>query len=562
MRKSHIILVASATLGFALPAMAGSQNLIADGGFENPAPPDGGFAVYSPGQAVGPWSVIGSGNVALTSTRYSSRGIRFDAHAGASFMDLTGTCDCGDPSGVAQTVATIPGVTYKLTFWVGNSYIPGAGTTSTVNAYVNSTLLISAENSQGDGFDTQLWRKFSATFTATSGQATIMFLNGDPNGDINNGLDGITLVAGGAPSFTTLYTFTGGTDGSAPHGGLIENSAGLLYGTADSGGVNNFGTVFSFNPGTGTLSTLHAFTGKPDGAEPRERLLAQPNGNLIYGTTQYGGRADAGTVYSLNIANNQSTTLYSFQDGTDGATPGGDLQVDSSGNLNGEVSAGGAYNFGGIFQVNPASETETVPYSFPGGKNGSKPGLITLDSSGLIYGSTGAGGGAKNAGTIFSFNPTNKKKTILYTFQDGADGDSPNGGLALDNSGNLYGTSRLGGVNSFGTLFKFNISTRQLTTLYAFTGGKDGSVPLGGVVLDGDGKLWGVTEKTDRKAGRGTLYSFDTATNTFTTVHNFTGGADGGTPGQFVLVDSSGAVFGTTVVGGSTGFGTIYKYVP
>lgn len=363
-------------------------------------------------------------------------------------------------------------------------------------------------------------------------------------------------------SFETLYTFTGDADGSSPNGGLIEDSAGLLYGTAYSGGVNGFGTVFNYNTVNGALTTLYAFTDKTDGAQPRDKLLLKPNGTLIYGATQYGGTANAGTVFEIDTANNELTTLYSFLDGADGATPGGNLQLDGSGNLDGEVSAGGAHNFGGVFQVNPNSETEKVLYSFPGAKNGSKPGLITLTSAGVIYGSTGEGGGAKNAGTIYALNATTKKKTTLYTFQDGLDGGSPNGGLVLDSSGNLYGTSREGGVNSFGTLFKLNVSTKQFTMLHAFTGKNDGSVPLGGLVLDNQGVLWGVTEKTNGVKGTGSLYTFDTGTNTFTTDYDFTGGADGGTPNQFLLIGNDGAIYGTTLAGGSTGFGTIYKFTP
>ena len=561
MRGSFIATVALKLSIFATPALAGSQNLIADGGFENPPPPIGSYAVYNTGQAIGPWTVVGD-NVALTSTTYSSRGIVFDAEAGVSFMDLTGQCDCGDASGVAQTVATIPGTSYKLTFWVGNSYIPGAGTTSTVNVYVNSNLLISAENSQGEGYSEQIWQKFSATFTAASDQTTLSFLNGDPYGDVNNGLDAITLVSQDSSSFKTLYSFSGGADGSSPNGGLIEDSAGLLYGTAYSGGVNKFGTIYSYNISSGALTPLYSFTDQTDGAQPRDRLVPQPNGTLVYGATQYGGLANAGAIYAFDTANNQLTTLYSFLDNADGADPGGDLQLDSSGKLDGEASAGGAHNLGAVFQVNPSTKTESVLYSFPGGKNGSSPGLIMLDSAGLIYGTTGAGGGPKNAGTIYSLNPTTKKKTTLYTFQDGADGASPNGGLLLDSSGNLYGTARDGGADGFGTLFKFNPSSQHFTTLYAFTGGDDGSVPLGGLMLSSNGTVWGVTEKANGKGSRGTLFSFDISTSTFTTVHDFSGGSDGGTPNHFLLIDTNGDIFGTTVVGGVSGFGTIYEYSP
>jgi len=111
-------------------------------------------------------------------------------------------------------------------------------------------------------------------------------------------------------------------------------------------------------------------------------------------------------------------------------------------------------------------------------------------------------------------------------------------------------------------LFKFNPSSQQFTTLYAFTGGDDGSVPLGGLMLSSNGTVWGVTEKANGKGSRGTLFSFDISTSTFTTVHDFSGGSDGGTPNHFLLIDTNGDIFGTTVVGGVSGFGTIYEYSP
>ena len=375
-------------------------------------------------------------------------------------------------------------------------------------------------------------------------------------------LEGTLTVDSATPIFTTLYTFTGGADGSSPNGGLIEDSAGLLYGTAYSGGTDKYGTIFSYNTTSGALTPLYAFTDKTDGAQPRDKLVPQPNGTLVYGATQYGGSANAGTVYELDTASNQLTTLYAFLDGADGANPLGDLQLDSSGNLDGAVPVGGAFNLGAVFQVNPNTEAEALLYSFPGGKNGSTPGRITQNAAGLIYGTTAAGGGAKDGGTIYSLSPATGKKTILYTFQSGADGSSPNGGLALDGAGNLYGSTRQGGADKDGTLFELNPSTKQFTTLYVFTGANDGSVPLGGLVLSSQGTIWGVTEKVNGKAGTGSLFSFDTTTNTFTTQHDFTGGTDGGTPNNFLLIGSNGAIYGTTQIGGSNGFGTIYEYGP
>ena len=180
----------------ALTAPAWAGNLIKDGSFETPAPPAGGYTDYDPGRRIGAWTVVGGHNVTISSTTEVNDGVTLDAKRGAAFADLTGDCDCGDPTeGVAQTVKTTPGATYSLTFWVGNCDIPGHGTISTVNVYVGSTLLVAAKNARGQGSTKQIWRKFSESFVASSTTTTISFLNGDPNGDEQNGLDEVSLVA-------------------------------------------------------------------------------------------------------------------------------------------------------------------------------------------------------------------------------------------------------------------------------------------------------------------------------------------------------------------------------
>ena len=186
-------MVVAAFLFAGLPAYA--ANLIKNGSFENPAPPQGGYTNYNAGQSIGAWTVVGKENVTISSTTEVNQGITLDAKKGAAFADLTGGCDCGDPTtGVAQTIKTVPGKTYKLTFWVGNCYAPPSGTTSTVNVYVNSTLLVAAENKRGKGSTMQVWQKFTESFVANTASTTLSFLNGDPSGDEQNGLDEVTLI--------------------------------------------------------------------------------------------------------------------------------------------------------------------------------------------------------------------------------------------------------------------------------------------------------------------------------------------------------------------------------
>ena len=194
MRSFHNVLLVIAIAWPSAGALA--ANLIKNGSFETPAPPPGSYTDYNPGQKIGAWIVVGGENVSITSTTEVNLGVTLDAKNGKAFADLTGNCDCGDPTaGVAQTVKTVPGTTYTLSFWVGNCYTPGHGTTSTVNVYIGSTLLLAAENTRGKGSTKQVWQKFTKTFVATATKTTISFLNGDPNGDEQNGLDEVSLVA-------------------------------------------------------------------------------------------------------------------------------------------------------------------------------------------------------------------------------------------------------------------------------------------------------------------------------------------------------------------------------
>jgi hypothetical protein len=183
-------------LVFALASASGSHaaNLIKDGGFEKPPSPSGYFNTYAIGQKIEQWIVVGtSGNVA-TVNNFNEGGVLWTAHRGKAFLDLTGTCDCGANSGVAQTVKTVPGTTYQLTFWVVNTVIPGQGDTSTVDVYNGSTLLIAAENTAGQGSTKEVWKKFQVSFMATAATTTLSFINGDPPGDEQDGLDDVSLV--------------------------------------------------------------------------------------------------------------------------------------------------------------------------------------------------------------------------------------------------------------------------------------------------------------------------------------------------------------------------------
>jgi uncharacterized repeat protein (TIGR03803 family) len=532
---------------------AAAQNLIRDPSFESPKTPRNGLKTYSAGQKIGQWSVFGGGNVATVGTDYQEYGYTFNAQSGNASVNLNGTCACGGQPGVAQTVTTIPGATYQLTFWVGNASMGQFGSSSTVNVYNGATLLISATNN-GNNDPFEYWQQFQVNFTASSASTVLSFVSEDPSGDVLDGLDNVSLVETG-PSFSTLFTFTG-SNGSEPNGGpLLYN--GVLYGSTVGGGAKNKGTVWGYTLSSNSLQTLYEFKGS-DGSQPRGSLSVY--NNTLYGSTLYGGAANDGLIYSLYIPSDDFSPIYSFTGASGGSAPGAGLIVYNGNTIFGAAVKGGAYNFGDIFQVSLQNDQETTLYSFPGGSKGNTPdGVLTLGPSNVIYGATVKGGTA-NDGLLFSIPAGGVNTTVLYRFPGEPGGQTPNGGLVFDTAGNIYGTTRVGGTGGEGTIFKFVPGTGALTILYDFRGDPDGGHPDGQLLIDSHGNLYGAA--TQFGYGYGTIFEYNASSQSLTTLYTFTGGSDGESPNGGLAVDSSGALYGTTSAGGTNGYGTLFKLVP
>lgn len=196
--------------------------------------------------------------------------------------------------------------------------------------------------------------------------------------------------------------------------------------------------------------------------------------------------------------------LYSFQGGTDGAEPDGPPVFDLNGNLYGTTFYGGAYGFGTVFELSPNAQggwTESVLYSFTGGTDGQYPvaGLV-FDDRGSLFGTTygsNTGNCPPKCGSVFELSPSGKgwTFTLLHAFQGGNDGGGLDGGVAVDSSGNLYGTAEYFGPKRWGTTFELskNGTKWTLKTLHAFDLGANGGRPAGTLVLGADGAIYGVT---------------------------------------------------------------------
>src|SRR5580704_13102129 len=276
-----------------------------------------------------------------------------------------------------------------------------------------------------------------------------------------------------AQTFTVLYSFKDGADGGIPYSGLIQDSAGNLYGTTTQGGAGRFdcpdgcGTVFKLDT-TGNETVLHSFGQTiTDGQTPFYGYLFRDRAGNLYGTTYAGGADGNGTIFRVSPTGKE--TVVSFTGGANGGFPFAGLVPDAAGNAYGTTYGRGSgcppYGCGTVFKVNSAGKI-TVLYSFLGGSDGANPvsGLVR-DSVGSFYGTT-LNGGASNAGTVFKIDPTGKE-TVLHAFTGGTDGAKPYAGLVLDDAGDLYGVTSAGGANNGGTVFQVD-STGKETVLYNF----------------------------------------------------------------------------------------------
>ncbi len=324
---------------------------------------------------------------------------------------------------------------------------------------------------------------------------------------------------------------------------VIEDVSGNLYFTVYglyAGGVDSLGAVIKLDP-TGKATLLYSFPGGPSGAYPEAPLILDSTGNL-YGTTTQGGASNCvlasiivgcGVVFKLDSAGNE-TVLHNFTNGADGAYPASPLLLASDGNLYGSTSYGGVGHCGGVV--------------------------------------SGAGDSASGCGVVFKMDLSGNE-TTLYQFTGEADGASPQAVLR-DNDGNLYGTTAAGGMGCFsfvpgcGVLFKIDPSGNE-TVLHDFSTDGDNTY-AGNLLMDASGNLYTTTyTTTSGTQNYGQVLKFDLSGNE-TVLFTFTGGVNGANPTSPLVLDSAGNFYGATSQGGylqppcssSSGCGVVFKIDP
>ena len=298
-----------------------------------------------------------------------------------------------------------------------------------------------------------------------------------------------------AGSFTILHSFSFECcDGYRPVAGLIQASDGNFYGTTPSGGEVGAGTVFRITA-AGALTTLHSFKDTPtEGARPEAGLIQASDGDF-YGTTSRGGEIGLGTVYKITTAGvlTTLTTLHSFGIiSTDGTRPVAGLIQARDGDFYGTAEGDGTGFCGTVFKITP-SGTLTTLHAFGQSTDGCFPRASLIQApDDNFYGTTFFGPGGGSAGSVFKINAAGAL-TTLHFFRGGTtDGSTPSAGLIQASDGSFYGTTQGGGASLSGTVYKIT-AAGALTIVHSFAGGSGTGVPVAGLIQATDGNLYGTT---------------------------------------------------------------------
>jgi uncharacterized repeat protein (TIGR03803 family) len=403
-----------------------------------------------------------------------------------------------------------------------------------------------------------------------------------------------------AQTENVLFSIQGSTDGSSPHGGVILDSAGNLYGTSQYGVEfgSCCGAAWELSPdgrGGYNETVLHTFVGKGGGGYPYAGLVLDAAGNL-YGTASTGGNLSScngqgcGVVFELSPNGSggwTETVIRAFSGGRDGANPWAGLIFDSAGNLYGTTASGGKYGFGVVFELSPGASgwTETVLHGFTNGNDGGTPySALTMDSAGNLYGTT-LGGGiqtcsafAAGCGVVYELSPVSGagwKESVLHFFNE-TYGQAPEGGVVFDAAGNLYGTAVAGGElngcdgDGCGIVYKLAPTKSgqwTFTAIHQFTdtARSKGFYPEGNLYLDSSGDIYGTTSQGGTCL-MGTIYKLTPGSGGNygeTIVHAFgCNSTDGAEPLSGMIFDGVGNLYGTTSQGGKNSFGTVYRFTP
>jgi uncharacterized repeat protein (TIGR03803 family) len=377
-------------------------------------------------------------------------------------------------------------------------------------------------------------------------------------------------------NFAVIHTFTTPDGGSSPGSGLILDKHGNLYGRTLGGGTAGYGNVYELSRVNGSwiLHSLYSFTSSGD-YDVCGGVTFGPDSTLFV-TTCAGVAGDFGALFNLKLPVHivcagdlcpwAETTLHSFSGKSDGRYPFGIVAFDSQGNLYGTTGFGGTYNGGTVYKgvLSQGTWYVKVLYSFGAhDNNGLYPWAgVVLDPAGNIYGTT-LMGGVYGYGTVFKLSPSRGgwTETVLYSFMGADDGCLPRASLVFDRAGDLYGTTSGDGCG-IGTVFELlpQVGGWNFTTLHVFPV----NGPVSPVTIDAAGNLYGTNPGIGLHGNDyGNVFELTPSIGggwTYTGLYDFTGGNDGKDPeGGVAVTGPAGYLYGAARYGGPNGDGLIYQ---
>lgn len=425
-----------------------------------------------------------------------------------------------------------------------------------------------------DGSDYQVLKRFAGAPND----------GGSPNGPIVFGQDGFLygITSGGGAfgrgcyyriatngtSFALLHSFAGGSsDAATPAFGLVAGSNGLNFGTSQSGGTSNLGTIFRIGTNGMPPTVLHHFTGAPDdGNQPWGGLTLVGN-QWLYGVTVQGGANGSGTLFRLATDGSAYEVVHHFTDRALGITPSTAPVLVSNQWLYGTANAGGSTN-GTLYRIGLDGSGYSVIRDFTWRTDDAGPeGGLVVGQDGAIFG-TGGPGGAALMGALYRINPDGTGFRLLHNFSAIGTGDARghSAGFLASEDGRFYGFTASGGPMASetlgpGILVRINSDGSGYRVLFAFDQFQQKAwQPAGIPVEDAQGYLYGSTSRGGTN-DLGTLFRIR-KDGTGMDILRSMDPAQGATPSDGVVWGRDGALYGTAIAGGSFAGGTLFRVQP
>lgn len=340
--------------------------------------------------------------------------------------------------------------------------------------------------------------------------------------------------------------------------GLIEARNGKLYGTTMFGGAFGFGILFEYDRATNTYTKKFDFNGSANGKNPSGSLIQAENG-MLYGMTSAGGAFDYGVIFEYDITYDICTKKMDFNGKVNGAKPFSTFMLASNGRFYGTTSSGGEYDDGVLFEYSYSSNSYLKKIDFIANSKGAYPnGTLVEGAQGKLYGMA-AEGGAFNKGLIYEYDFITNICTKKMDF-NGVNGRNPyNNSLMKASDSKLFGMTTTGGINDLGVLFEYDIASNAFSKKIDFGGSNYGATPIGTVIKASDGKLYGANV-SGGVHGFGVLFEYDMEAGTFIKKLDFFAISGGADPANLLMEASDKKIYGLTNYGGTFNKGVLFEY--